>query len=235
MDENLHALALQALTHVPPHSRIGLGSGHTTEAFLHVLGEHVRQGLAIRGVPTSHGTAALAQTIGIPLDTLDAAEPLAVTIDGADEVEPATLHLIKGWGGALVRERIVAAASRRQIILVTPEKLVPRLGTRGKLPVEVLPFAAPFCRRAIERLPVPGGLRPSVRSVEGQPYVTDNGNWIFDCALSPLADPAACERALRAIPGVVDTGLFLGTAALVLVAENGQVRELLRKDEEPRP
>ncbi len=228
MDANLQSLAIKALEFVPPNSRIGLGSGRTTEAFLHVLGERVRQGLAIKGVPTSEGTARLARQLGIPLIILDAVEPLAVTIDGADEVEPASLNLIKGWGGALVRERIVAAASREQIILVTPEKLVVCLGERGKLPVEVLPFAAPFCRRAIEALPFGGGLRVEVRSVDGRPFVTDNGNWIFDCALGPLADPAACAAALRAIPGVVDTGLFLGTAAVVLVAEGGAVRELRR-------
>lgn len=229
MEANLQALARKAIEFVSPESRIGLGSGHAAEAFVQLLGERVRQGFSVRGVPTSQGTARLAQELGIPLDTLAAAEPLAVTIDGADEVEPASLNLIKGWGGALVRERIVAAASRRQIILVGAEKLVVRLGERGKLPVEVLPFAAPFCRQAIERLPFGGGLRVQLRGGEQQPFVTDNGNWIFDCALGPLADPAACAAALRAIPGVVDTGLFLGTAAMVLVAENGNVRELHRR------
>src|SRR5437899_3211359 len=159
MESDLQALGRRALDFVPDGSRIGLGSGHTTEAFLHALGERVSQGLHVRGVPTSSGTAQLARELGIPLDTLDAAEPLEVTIDGADEVEPPTLRLIKGWGGALVRERIVAAAAKRQVILVTAEKLVERLGSRGKLPVEVLPFAAAFCRRRLERL----GLRPVIR------------------------------------------------------------------------
>lgn len=225
MDANLQALAAKAMEFVPPNSRIGLGSGHAAEAFIHQLGERVKKGFHVRGVPTSSGTARLAQELGIPLDTLDPDEPLAVTIDGADEVELPSLNLIKGWGGALVRERIVAAASRRQIILVTPEKLIVRLGERGKLPVEVNPFAAAFCRRQIERLPV-GNFRVHLRGGEGQPFVTDNGNWIFDCAVSPLADPAAAAAALRAIPGVVDTGLFLGTASLVLLAENGRVREI---------
>jgi ribose 5-phosphate isomerase A len=228
VDSDLQALADKAFDFVPDGARIGLGSGHTTEAFLRVLGERVRQGLRIRGVPTSTETAHLAQQLGIPLDSLDSDEPLAVTIDGADEVEPRTLGLIKGWGGALVRERIVAAASRRQVILVTAEKLVTCLGKRGKLPVEVLPFAAPFCRRCIEQLAVPGGLRPVLRGHDGRPFITDNGNWIFDCALGPPDDPAACERALRAIPGVVDTGLFLDTAAVVLVAEGGAVRQLTK-------
>jgi ribose 5-phosphate isomerase A len=224
MDSDLQALGRRALDFVPDGSRIGLGSGHTTEAFLHALGERVRQGLRVRGVPTSSGTAQLARELGIPLDTLDAAEPLEVTIDGADEVEPPTLRLIKGWGGALVRERIVAAAAKRQVILVTAEKLVERLGARGKLPVEVLPFAAAFCRRRIEQL----GLRPAIRARDGHIFITDNGNWIFDCGISPLDDPAGLERSLCAIPGVVDTGLFLDTAASVLVAEGGGVRELTR-------
>ena len=122
----------------------------------------------------------------------------------------------------------VAAAALRQVILVTADKVVDRLGARGKLPVEVLPFAARFCARRIERLNVPGGLRPVLREHDGRPVVSDNGNWILDCALQPQDDPAALERALRAIPGVVDTGLFLGTAALVLAVIGGTVQEWQR-------
>lgn len=228
MDTDFVAVGRKALEFVPDGARIGLGSGRTTEAFLHLLGECVRQGLRVRGVPTSSGTARLARQLGIPLDTLETAEPLEVTIDGADEVEKGTLKLIKGWGGALVRERIVAAAARRQIILVTAEKMVERLGTRGKLPVEVIPFAVPFCRRRLEALAVPGGVRALVREHDGQPFVTDNGNWILDCAIKPQAEPEWLEGELLAIPGIVDTGLFLGTAALVLLAEGGTVRELKR-------
>lgn len=228
MSNDFTAVARQALAYVPNDSRIGLGSGRTTEAFIQALGERVRQGLRVRGVPTSSGTAKLAEQVGIPLDSLDADEPLAVTIDGADEVERGTLNLIKGWGGALVRERIVAAAATRQIILVTHEKMVERLGTRGKLPVEVIPFAVPYCRRRIEALAVGGGLRPSVRLHNGQPFVTDNGHWILDCALQPQTDPAGLERDLLNIAGVVDTGLFLGTADLVLLDEGGTIQELQR-------
>lgn len=228
MDNDFSAVGRKALEFVPDGARIGLGSGRTTEAFLRLLAERVRQGLRVRGVPTSSGTARLAQQLGIPLDTLEGPEPLEVTIDGADEVERGTLRLIKGWGGALVRERIVAAAARRQIILVTAEKMVERLGTRGKLPVEVIPFAVPFCRRQLEAAAVPGGVRPLVREHDGQPFVSDNGNWILDCAIKPLVEPEWLERELLAIPGVVDTGLFLGTAALVLLDEGGTVRELKR-------
>jgi ribose 5-phosphate isomerase A len=224
LDTELAAVAAKALEWVSDGARIGLGSGRTTEAFMRLLGDRVRQGLHIRGVPTSSGTAQLAQKLGIPLDTLDSPEPLAVTVDGADEVEPKSLNLIKGWGGALVRERIVAVAARRQVILVTHEKLVERLGQRGRLPVEVIPFAEPLVRRRITSL----GLRLEIRQAEGKTFVTDNGNWILDCGLTAQDDPARLEAALLAIPGVVDTGLFLGTAEVVLVAEGGQVRELRR-------
>jgi ribose 5-phosphate isomerase A len=228
MDETYAALAARALQLMPDGGRIGLGSGRTAEAFLCALADRVRAGLRVETVATSEATARLASRLGVPVVPLEGAEPLEVTIDGADEVERGTLNLIKGWGGALVRERIVAAASRRQVIIVTAKKLVDRLGARGRLPVEVVPFAADFCRRQIERLNVPGGLRPAVRQEAGGPFVTDNGNWILDCALGPQNDPAGLERALLAIPGVVDTGLFLGTADLVLLAEAGTVRELRR-------
>lgn len=222
---DLAALAAKALEWVPQGARIGLGSGRTTEAFIRALGERVRQGFSVRGVSTSSGSATLAREYGIPIDDLDQV-PLEITIDGADEVEPRSLNLIKGWGGALVRERIVAAASKKQLILVTPEKLVDRIGQRGKLPVEVIPFAEPFVRRRIVGLP--GGVRPEIRQKDGQTFVTDNGNWILDCAVPPLEFPHALADTLRSIPGVVDTGLFLGTASAVLVAEKGAVRELHR-------
>jgi ribose 5-phosphate isomerase A len=226
MSPNYEAVARRAVELVPDGARIGLGSGRTATVFVRLLAERVRQGLRVQAVPTSLATARLAGSLGIPLCGLADDEPLDLTVDGADEVQPRTLDAIKGWGGALVRERIVAAASRRQVLLVTPEKLVDRLGARGKLPVEVLPFAAPLCRRRIAALP--GGLRAAVREQAGQPLLTDNGNWILDCGIGPLDDPAALERALRAIPGVLDTGLFLGTAALVLVEEEDAVRELKR-------
>jgi ribose 5-phosphate isomerase A len=144
--------------------------------------------------------------------------PLDLTVDGADEVDP-DLNALKGFGGALVRERIVAAASRRQILLIRAEKLVPALGSGGRLPVEVLPFAVRFCVGKLRQL----GFAPEVRQ-EG-----DSGNFTLDCETAPLADPAMTKRAIDSIPGVVDTGLFLGTAERVLVANGGCVRELRRK------
>ncbi len=222
MDAALAALANKALEFVPDGARIGLGTGRAADAFLHALGERVRAGLRVRGVPTSEEISRVGASLGVPIDTLDPDEPLLVTIDGADEVERGTLNLIKGRGGALTRERIVAAASRRQVILVTPEKLVDRLGERGLLPVEVLPFAEPFCRRRLVAL----GLRPELRLRGGAPFITDNGNRVLDCAIGPLDNPAALESTVCAIPGVVDTGLFLGTASLVLVGRPDGIDEM---------
>jgi ribose 5-phosphate isomerase A len=150
--------------------------------------------------------------------------PLDLTVDGADEVDP-DLNALKGFGGALVRERIVAAASRRQILLIRAEKLVPALGSGGRLPVEVLPFAVRFCVGKLRQL----GFAPEVRQEGGRPLVTDSGNFTLDCETAPLADPAMTKRAIDSIPGVVDTGLFLGTAERVLVVNGGCVRELRRK------
>lgn len=222
--EALERLAAYAVSLVPDGAGVGLGSGRAAAAFVRALGDRVRQGLRVRGVPTSEATAALARVAGIPLVELDRT-PLDLTVDGADEVDP-ELNLIKGYGGALVRERIVAAASRRQVILVTADKLVPRLGTRGRLPVEIVPFARRLCERRLEAL----GCRPELRGGERAPFLTDNGNLILDCGIAPLDDPAGLEREIRRIPGVVDTGLFLDTADTVVVAEDGRVRTL-----EPKP
>lgn len=221
-DDGLARLAERALGLIRAGDAIGLGSGQTVAAFLRALAGRVRGGLQVRGVPTSEATAALARQLGIPLADLDDT-PLAMTVDGADEVDP-RLDLIKGYGGALVRERIVAAASRRQVILVEAEKLVPVLGTRGRLPVEVVPFALPLCRRRLEAL----GCPPRVRQADDRPARSDNGNLLLDCAVGPLEEPAALEREIRAIPGVVDTGLFLGTAETVFVAEGDGIRVLQR-------
>ena len=218
----LEQLAARALELVRDGAIVGLGSGRAASAFVRALAGKVREGRAVRGVPTSEATAALARELGLPLVDLGEGA-IELTVDGADEVDPA-LSLIKGYGGAMLRERIVAAASRRQVILVEAEKLVPVLGSRGRLPLEVLPFALPL---ALERL-TRRGLRPVVRSADGRRALSDNGNLIVDCGIGLIADPAALDRELRAIPGVIDTGFFLGTADTVLVAEGGQVRELKR-------
>src|SRR5262245_21752709 len=216
-DAGLEHAAASALELVADGMRIGLGTGHAAAMFVDMLADRVRSGLRVVGVPTSEATAARATSLGIPLGALDDDdEELALTVDGADEVAP-NLDLVKGFGGALVRERIVAAASRRQVILVGHEKLVDRLGTRGRIPIEVVPFACGLVLRRVRAL----GLDPLVRVADGRPVVSDNGNLTIDCGLTtPLADAHAArvlEADLRAIPGVVDTGLFLGTAERVLV------------------
>jgi ribose 5-phosphate isomerase A len=218
----LERLAGRALDHVRDRALVGLGSGRAASAFVRALGTRVAQGLRVRGVPTSEATSRLAREAGVPLVGLEEGV-LDVTVDGADEVDP-RLDLIKGYGGALVRERIVAAASRRRIVLVGPEKLVPVLGSRGRLPVEVIPFAWPLVMRELAGL----GCRPTLRTAGGVPFVTDNGNRIIDCAVRPIEAPAAFGRDLQEIPGVVDTGLFLDMADLVLVAEGGGIREMRR-------
>jgi ribose 5-phosphate isomerase A len=218
----LDRLISRALSHVRDGALVGLGSGRTASAFVRALGARVCQGLRARGVPTSEATARLAREVGVPLAGLDEGI-LDLTVDGADEVDP-RLDLIKGYGGALVRERIVAASSRRVIIVAGREKLVPMLGSRGRLPVEVIPFACPLAMRELAGL----GCRPALRTLDGRPFVSDNGNWIIDCGVRPIEAPADFARDLRAIAGVVETGLFLGMADLVLVAEAGEIREMRR-------
>jgi ribose 5-phosphate isomerase A len=212
----------RALDLVQNGFRIGLGSGRASEAFIKVVGKLVRAGSRrVHGVPTSEGSARLARSEGIPLVSLEEAGVLDLAVDGADEVDP-RLDLIKGYGRALVREKIVAASSRQRVILVGEDKCVPRLGSRGKLPVEVTPFALPLCERRLSEL----GCRP-IRDVrDGSLFVTENGNHILDCAIGPIAEPAQLEADIRAIPGVVGTGLFLGMADIVLVGDRESFRLL---------
>ena len=215
----------RALELVPDECRIGLGSGRAAQEFVRALGQRVRDGLlSVHAVPTSEETARLARQEGIPLLTLAEAGILDLTVDGADEVDP-NLDLIKGYGRALVREKIVAASSRRLVILVGEEKLVPRLGARGKLPVEVTPFALPLCERRLAEL----GCQPIPYLQGGVPFVTDNGNYILDCQIDPIPDAPRLELAIRAIPGVVGTGLFLGMAETVLVGNRTDFRLLEEK------
>jgi ribose 5-phosphate isomerase A len=227
-DPAVQGVAAHALELIEDGAKVGLGSGRAAAVFIARLGERLKQGLRVVGVPTSNASAAQATALGIPLIELDETVELDLTIDGADEVAP-DLDLVKGWGGALVRERIVAAASRRQVILVGPEKLVRTLGERGRIPIEVIPLARGFVTRRLKAL----GLVPSVRpDADGKrQFITDNGNLTLDCALrEPLADGVAAralEAAVLAIPGVVDTGLFLGTAERVLVGHpDGRVEVL---------
>jgi ribose 5-phosphate isomerase A len=210
----------RALELVPDGAAIGLGSGRAAWAFVGLLGDRIRTGrLNVRGVPASEETAHVAAEHGVPLVGLAEAGDLALTVDGADEVDP-SLDLIKGYGRALVREKVIAAASRRLVILVGDDKLVSQIGSRGRLPVEVVPFAVPLCTRRVTEL----GLRPVLWEQDGRPGVTDNGNNVLDCGTDPIPDPARLESDVRAVPGVVGTGLFLGMADTVLVGDRANFR-----------
>jgi ribose 5-phosphate isomerase A len=226
----LDAAATSALDLVPDGARIGLGSGHAAEAFIDRLGARVRAGLRVSAVPTSVASASRAREVGIPLVPLDEELELDLTVDGADEVAP-NLDLVKGWGGALVHERIVAAASRRQVIVVGDEKLVAALGERGRIPVEVVPLARGPAMRRLRTL----GLRVTLRiDAAGRPVISENGNPTLDCAPQRPLDARAArglDAAIRAIPGVVDTGLFLGTAERVLVGHADGRVEVRRRAE----
>ena len=229
-DPAMHAAAAAALDLIQDGARVGLGSGRTSSVFVRLLGERVRAGLRVTAVPASGGIESLARAEGIPLVPLTADNGLDITVDGADEVAP-NLDLIKGHGGALVRERIIASASARQVIMVGAEKLVRELGARFAVPVEVIPFALGPVTRAIGD----AGLIPNPRMNAECTHelVNENGNLTLDCALpAPLADARAArelEATLLAIAGVVDTGLFLGTAERVLVGHaEGRVSTLVR-------
>lgn len=224
MEEALRLKALaaeRAVALVPDGADIGLGSGSTAEIAIRMLGQRVSQGLRVRGVPTSERSARLARELSIPVVTLEGAPELELTLDGADEVDPA-LNLIKGLGGALTREKIVARASKLEVILVDEGKLVRTLGQKGTLPVEVLPFG--WTRAAGELGEM--GLSPELRRDGEAPYVTDNGGYILHLRPGLIADPQALDAQIRSVIGVVETGLFIGIAGLVLIGTRDGVREM---------
>ena len=218
--DHLAALGHYALRFAKPGDVIGLGTGRAATAFINALGASLIQ---VRGIPTSRASEELGRSLGIKIASLADAAKIDTDFDGADEVDP-RFNLIKGYGGALLREKIVAASSRRFIVLVGEEKLVKRLGARGSLPVEVVPFALPLAMRRVAAL----GLKPKVRQKEGAGFVSDNGNLILDCGVKEIRNPARLDRELREIPGVVGTGLFVGMASLVLVARNNGKIDVLR-------
>ena len=205
---------------------VGLGTGSTAIFAVRKIGELLRSGglRDIAGVPTSSGVAAEATRLGIPL-SLDGTRDIDVTIDGADEVDPA-LDLVKGGGGALFHEKIVAQASGREVIVVDEAKLSPSLGTRWAVPVEVVPFVWHSQVRFLEAL----GARVTRRqTADGRPFVTDEGNWILDCAFGPIASPRDLAARLDARTGIVEHGLFIGLATDVIVAGPAGIRHLTRK------
>jgi len=200
---------------------VGLGTGSTAHFAVVALGERVKAGLKIIGIPTSVQTGELARAVGIPLTTLDEHPEIDITIDGADEVDP-QLRLIKGGGGALLREKVIAAASKKMVVVVDSSKVVPVLG-KFPLPIEVISFA----RTVVEKKIVSLGGSPKLRAKpDGSPFITDNGNQILDCSFGKIADPPSLARILSDTPGIVEHGLFIGLAKLALVGRGDRVEEL---------
>lgn len=220
-----HDAAVRAVEFVRPGMRLGLGTGSTARHFLEALGERTRAGLDVVGVATSEATRADAQRLGIPLTTLEDVSDLDLTVDGADEIDH-DLSLIKGGGGALLREKIVASASAQMIVIADQSKWVEKLG-RFPLPIEVAPFGVAATRRAVEAAIAATGCRAlvSLRTTkEGHPFVTDGGHLILDAALGRIAEPASLAAQLTAIPGVVEHGLFIRLATMAIIAGTDGLR-----------
>ena len=202
---------------------VGLGSGSTAALAVQAIGERVRQGLEIVGIPTSEQTAQLARELGIPLSTLAEHDQIDVTIDGADEVELGSLDLIKGRGGALLREKIVASATRRLIITVDETKIVERLASRDPIPIEVVPFGWQTTAKRLRQLGAQISARPGK---DGQLYLTDGGHYILDCLFDGVRSADALQRELDGTVGVVDHGLFLGMTAEAIVGTGAGIKVL---------
>lgn len=214
-DRLKRAAALRAIEEVEDGMVLGLGTGSTAAFVVEGLAARVKAGLHIVGIPSSERTAAQARRLGVPIATFAEYQQLDLTIDGADEVELGTLHLIKGLGGALLREKIVAAASRRLVIVVDQEKLVERLGEHTPVPVEVTQFGWQTTVAALSAL----GCLPERRyTSDEQPFVTDGGNFILDCRFGAIANPGALEERIAMTVGSVENGLFVGRSSMVVVA-----------------
>jgi ribose 5-phosphate isomerase A len=222
-DQEKQIAARAAVELVEAGSIVGLGSGSTAAHAVRFLSERVRDGLKIVGIPTSQQTQHLAEQLGIPLSSLEEHPQIDIDIDGADEIDP-QLNLIKGGGGAFLREKIIASVSRRFIVIADSAKQVKSLG-KFPLPVEVVPFAQSLIKPQIEAL----GANVSLRSYAyGNPYITDEGHHILDCTFGEIPDPPALAEKLRCIPGVIEHGLFIGMAELALIGKNGKVMQLRR-------
>jgi ribose 5-phosphate isomerase A len=222
-DELKRSAAIAALNEVRDGMVVGLGSGSTASIFIRELGERVRAGLNVIGIPTSETSRHIAEEVRIPLTTLGQHPRIDITVDGADEVSP-ELDLIKGLGGALVREKIVAHATDRVVIVVDEGKLVPVLGTHTGIPVEVIPFAVDAVMHVLSGW----GGEGKVRERNGKPFVSDNHNLIIDWKPNEIREPAALEKRLKSITGIVDSGLFCNVAQIVIVAGASGIRRLTR-------
>jgi len=225
IESQKRAAAARALEFVRSGMRLGLGTGSTAAHFVDLLGEQVRKGFHVLAVPTSEATRRQAVRLGIPLTTLDEVLELDLTVDGADEIAP-DLALIKGGGGALLREKLVASASDRMIVIADESKWVPSLG-RFPLPIEIVPFGAAVTRRAVEAVsgaagcPGPALVR---EKPDGHAFVTDGGHWLLDARLERIPDPADLAARLSAIPGVMEHGLFIGLARTAILAGSDGIR-----------
>ncbi len=221
-DDAKRRAAERAVEFVNDKQVVGLGTGSTTRFAIEAIGRRVSEGLTVTGVPTSLATAELARKLGIRLADLNEVERIDVCIDGADEIDP-RFDMIKGGGGALTREKLVALASLRRIIIVDEPKLVSHLGSTHSLPIEVLPFAWSMSARLISDM----GGKPQLRHAEQLTFVTDNGNYILDCEFGPINDPSSLEKDIKLMPGVVECGLFIGIADTLIVAfdDRTDVRE----------
>jgi ribose 5-phosphate isomerase A len=222
-DQEKEAAARASLRFVKDGQIVGLGTGSTAAYFIQLLGEQVKNGLRIRGIPSSERSRQQAASLGIPLTTLDECQQIDVTVDGADEVDP-QLRMIKGGGGALLREKIVASATKQLVIVADATKSVPVLG-RFPLPVEVIKFAQAVVMKKIEALGAEVGLRCGG---DGKPYLTDENNHILDCRFGQIPDADRLARQLSDMPGVVEHGLFIDMASVVLVANGNEIVELRR-------
>ncbi|MGA8647444.1 MAG: ribose-5-phosphate isomerase RpiA [Candidatus Sulfotelmatobacter sp.] len=222
-DQEKEAAARASLRFVEDGQVVGLGTGSTAAYFIQLLGEQVKNGLKIRGIPSSERSREQAAGLGIPLTTLDECQEIDVTVDGADEVDP-QLRLIKGGGGALLREKIVASATKNYVIIADETKRVPVLG-RFPVPVEVIKFAQAVVKKKIEALGAAVELR---QGTDGKPYLTDENNHILDCRFGQIPDADGLARRLNDMPGIVEHGLFIGLASIVLVANGSEIVELRR-------
>jgi len=224
MQENAKRIAARkALEFASNASIVGLGTGSTTKFAIEGLAELIHHGASFRGVATSKRTEKLARELGIPLVELAEAGSVDVTIDGADEIDPA-FNMIKGGGGALTREKLVALASSTRVIIADETKLVSVLGTARPLPVEVLPFAWTMSARLVAQL----NCTVTRREENERPFITDNGNFVLDCKFDSIPDPAAMETRIKLVPGVVECGLFIGIADIVVIGSDSGARVLRR-------
>lgn len=220
------AAAVRAVEEVKDGMVVGLGSGSTTAFAIEVLAARVAKGLHILGIPTSEATAILAKRLGLPLTNFAKHRRIDVTIDGADQVTHDARYLVKGLGGALLREKIVASASEEMIVVVDETKLVDRLGAKTPLPVEIVSFG---WQTVLDRLAAIG-CEPRLRLAGGKPYITDGGNYIVDCAIADMPDPVPLEAQLSAMIGVVENGLFLDIASMIVIGRPKGVEVIERHE-----